>query len=193
LYAVTGVQTCALPIWRARGRSLARAPLDLAGVVGSSLRLAGLDKTFKRLRVTTDFDPRLPLIPADADQLQQVFLNLFLNARDAMPEGGDLSVRAFFDEEADEAVVSVADSGHGVAPDDLPHVFDPFFTTKRAGAGLGLAVCYGIVTAHGGRITVEPNDGRGTTVSVRLPAGEDARAELAPRAASVQTSTAEKG
>lgn len=177
----------------ARQRPPARAPLDLASVVESSLRLASFDKTFKRLRVTTDFDPRLPLIPADADQLQQVFLNVFLNARDAMPEGGDISVRAFFDEEAGDAVVSVADSGHGIPEEVLPHVFDPFFTTKRAGAGLGLAVCYGIVTAHGGRITVEPNDGRGTTVSVSLPAGEDARAELAPRAPSVQTSTAEKG
>nr|MDQ3745832.1 ATP-binding protein [Acidobacteriota bacterium] len=174
----------------ARQRPPARAPLDLAGVVESSLRLASFDKSFKRLTVTTDFDARLPLIPADADQLQQVFLNLFLNARDAMPEGGELRVSAFFDADTAEAVVAVTDEGHGIPEAALPHVFDPFFTTKRAGAGLGLAVCYGIVTAHGGRITVESSDVRGTTVRVRLPAGVDARAELAPRAQSVQTSTA---
>jgi two-component system NtrC family sensor kinase len=176
----------------ARQRPPARAPLDLASVVESGLRLASFDKAFKRLAVTTDFDERLPRIAADADQLQQVFLNLFLNARDAMPEGGELRVRAFFDEADAEAVVEVTDSGHGIAPDDLPHVFDPFFTTKRAGAGLGLAVCYGIVTAHGGRITVANADGRGTTVRLRLPAGEDDGAGLAPRASSVQTPTTGK-
>ncbi|HYY93719.1 MAG TPA: ATP-binding protein [Pyrinomonadaceae bacterium] len=176
----------------ARQRPPARAPLDLAGVVESSLRLASFDKSFKRLTVTTDFDATLPLISADADQLQQVFLNLFLNARDAMPEGGCLRVRVFFDADSAEAVVAVTDEGHGIPEEVLPHVFDPFFTTKRAGAGLGLAVCYGIVTAHGGRITVESSDARGTTVRVRLPAGVDARAELAPRAQSVQTSTVEK-
>src|SRR5437660_942909 len=173
----------------ARQRPPARAPLDLARVIESSLRLASFDKAFKRLRVTTDFDAGLPLISADADQLQQVFLNLLLNARDAMPEGGELRVRAFFDETAGEAVVEVTDDGHGIAPEVLPHVFDPFFTTKRAGAGLGLAVCYGIVTAHGGRITVASGEGRGTTMRVALPADEAAGDGLAPRASSVQTST----
>jgi signal transduction histidine kinase len=68
----------------------------------------------------------------------------------------------------------VADAGHGIAPEALAHIFDPFFTTKPAGAGtgLGLAVCYGIVTAHGGRIEVEPNNGRGTRVRVALPVGD---------------------
>ncbi|HEX3559726.1 MAG TPA: ATP-binding protein [Pyrinomonadaceae bacterium] len=177
----------------ARQRPPARSPLDLARVVESSLRLASFDKAFKRLRVTTDFDPRLPHIPADADQLQQVFLNLLFNARDAMPQGGDLRVRAYFDEAKGEAVVEVADDGQGIAPGVLPRVFDPFFTTKHAGAGLGLAVCYGIVTAHGGRITVasgEIVEGRGTTVRVALPACETACEALAPRASSVQTSTA---
>src|SRR5215208_6934482 len=135
----------------ARQRPPARAPLDLARVVESSLRLAAFDKGFKRLKVTTDFDERVPKVSADPDQLQQVFLNLLLNARDAMPDGGDLRVSLSFDEEAREVSVAFADTGHGIPADVLPHVFDPFFTTKRAGAGLGLAVCYGIVTAHGGR------------------------------------------
>jgi signal transduction histidine kinase len=113
-----------------------------------------------------------------------------LNARDAMPDGGDLSVGSFFDEASEEVVVEVADNGHGIPADALPHVFDPFFTTKRTGAGLGLAVCYGIVTAHGGSVTVAPNGARGTVVRVALPAGDAAHEGLAPRAAAVQTSTA---
>ena len=99
-------------------------------------------------------------------------------------------MRTFFDDGSAEAVVEVTDEGHGIAPEELPHVFDPFFTTKRAGAGLGLAVCYGIVTAHGGRIAVADADGRGTAVRVGLPAYEQGGEGLASRAASVQTSTA---
>ena len=173
----------------ARQRPPVRAPLDLTRVVESSLRLAAFDKGFKRLKVTTDFDERVPKVSADPDQLQQVFLNLLLNARDAMPEGGDLRVSLSFDDEAREVTVEVADTGHGIPEEVLPHVFDPFFTTKRAGAGLGLAVCYGIVTAHGGRVAVESGGGRsGASVRVTLPADEAAAAELAPRAPVVQTS-----
>jgi signal transduction histidine kinase len=173
----------------ARQRPPARAQLDLARVVESSLRLAAFDKGFKRLKVTTDFDGRAPKVSADPDQLQQVFLNLLLNARDAMPEGGDIRIRLGSDEAAREVFVEVADTGHGIPADILPHVFDPFFTTKRAGAGLGLAVCYGIVTAHGGRVAVESGGGQaGTVVRVTLPADDPAAAELAPRPPVVQTS-----
>ncbi len=161
------------------------------------MRLAGFDKGFKQLRVTTAFDPRAPKVSADADQLQQVFLNLLLNARDAMPEGGDLRVRLAHDAPAGEVSVEVSDTGHGIPEDVLPRVFDPFFTTKRAGrgTGLGLAVCYGIVTAHGGRIAVGPGaGGRGTSVRVSLPAGAGVGLAqtivLANGGAAVQTSTA---
>ncbi|MCA1629426.1 MAG: HAMP domain-containing protein [Acidobacteria bacterium] len=156
----------------ARQRPPLRAPLDVNRVLGSSLRLAGFDKDFKRLVLSTDFDTSAPLVSADADQLQQVFLNLLLNARDAMmPAGGELRVSTCHDARAGEIVVEIADTGTGVAPEHLAHVFDPFFTTKPAGrgTGLGLAVCYGIVTAHGGRIEIAPNDGRGTRVIVALP------------------------
>ena len=159
----------------ARARAPARAPLDVARAVESSIRLAKFDKGFKRLTVTTDFDERAPEVSADADQLQQVFLNLLLNARDAMQDGGHLRVTTRFDEEGGELRVEFADTGHGIAPVDLPRVFDPFFTTKPAGAGtgLGLAVCYGVVTAHGGRIDIEPNDDSGTRVRVTLPAPQN--------------------
>ncbi|HYP54462.1 MAG TPA: ATP-binding protein, partial [Pyrinomonadaceae bacterium] len=156
----------------ARARAPERAPLDVSNVLETSARLASFDKAFKRLRLSTDFDANAPPVPADADQLQQVFLNLLLNARDAMPEGGELNLRTRYDEPAGEVVVEISDTGQGIAPDALAHVFDPFFTTKPAGTGtgLGLAVCYGIVSAHGGRIDIGPNNGRGTRVRVALPA-----------------------
>jgi len=157
----------------ARQRPPARAPLDLARAVESSIRLAGFDKAFKRLGVETRFDPAAPLVSADADQLQQVFFNLLLNARDAMPGGGTLRVETSYDAAAGEVVVEFADTGQGIAPEHLAHVFDPFFTTKATGAGLGLAVCYGIVTAHGGRIEVTPGESVGTVVRVSLPAAEE--------------------
>ncbi|MGB8507043.1 MAG: ATP-binding protein [Pyrinomonadaceae bacterium] len=162
----------------ARARQPARAPLDVARVVEAGIRLASFDKAFKHLRLTTDWDARAPLVSADADQLQQVFLNLLLNARDAMPDGGDLHVSTRFMESACEVVVEVADTGQGIAPDTLAHVFDPFFTTKPAGAGtgLGLAVCYGIVTAHGGSIEIASNNGGGTIVRVALPVNSDGEA-----------------
>jgi two-component system NtrC family sensor kinase len=143
----------------------------VARVVAASLRLVSFDTGFKRLKLSTDFDPAAPLVSADADQLQQVFLNLLLNARDAMPEGGDLKVSTCYDPRAADVTIEIADTGAGIAPDHLAHVFDPFFTTKPAGrgTGLGLAVCYGIVTAHGGRIEIAPDDSRGTRVRVSLP------------------------
>ena len=149
-----------------------RAPLDVPRALDSAVRLASFDTGFKRLTISTDFDPAAPRVPADADQLQQVFLNLMLNARDAMPDGGALRVSTRYEHERDELAIEIADTGTGIAPEHLPHVFDPFFTTKPAGrgTGLGLAVCHRIVTAHGGRIEISNNDGRGTLVRVILPA-----------------------
>jgi signal transduction histidine kinase len=94
-----------------------------------------------------------------------------------MPDGGELRVATRFDRRAGELSVEISDTGHGIPPEHRARVFDPFFTTKPAGAGtgLGLAVCYGIVNAHGGRIDIVPNGGRGTTVRVALPALEHGR------------------
>ncbi|MDQ3651076.1 MAG: ATP-binding protein [Acidobacteriota bacterium] len=156
----------------ARARPPLQAPLDIARVIEASVRLASFDKAFKRLRLMTDLEASAPPISADADQLQQVFLNLLLNARDAMPDGGEIMVRTRYSARDSELTAEICDTGTGIAPEHRAHVFDPFFTTKPAGTGtgLGLAVCYGIITAHGGRIEVTPNDKRGTCVRVTLPA-----------------------
>lgn len=156
----------------ARARPPLRTALDINRIVADSIRLANFDKEFQKLRLTITLDQHAPQVFADADQLQQVFLNLLLNARDAMPDGGgELQVCTEGDELAGEVTIEFADGGTGIAPEHRAHVFDPFFTTKPAGTGtgLGLAVCYGIVTAHGGRIELLPNNGQGTRVCVILP------------------------
>jgi signal transduction histidine kinase len=158
----------------ARVRPAAKSMVNINDVIEKSLRLASFDNSFQKLELKTGLKSGLADVLADSDQLQQVFLNLFLNARDAMPEGGNLTVLT--SDLNGEILVEIADSGYGVSEKDLKQIFDPFFTTKPAGkgTGLGLAVCYGIVTAHGGRIEIEPNNGRGTKFIVILPASETA-------------------
>lgn len=114
-------------------------------------------------------DPELPLVPCLRDQLKQVILNASLNAVDAMPNGGQLSISTATSPEADGLWVAIADTGQGIAPQDLPNIFDPFFTRKAGGTGLGLAISYDIVQQHHGRIEVESEVGRGTTFRIWLP------------------------
>lgn len=157
----------------ARSRPAAKRVQDLNDIIRTALRLASFDKEFQNLDVTTDLAPDLPAVFADEDQLQQVFLNLLLNARDAMAGAGRLSIRTLPRES--DVVVEIVDSGPGIPPEDMQMIFDPFFTTKPAGTGtgLGLAVCYGIVTAHDGRIEAVSNTPAGTKFTIVLPvAGE---------------------
>ncbi len=163
----------------ARTRPPARAPLDINRVIDSSVRLASFDKSFARLQLNIETQDNAPLIFADADQLQQVFLNLLLNARDAMPDGGALNICTRYDTQGEKMIVEISDNGAGIALEHRAHVFDPFFTTKPAGTGtgLGLAVCYGIITAHGGQIEINSHNGRGTSVRVMLPVAPAAHAK----------------
>jgi signal transduction histidine kinase len=153
----------------ARVNPAAKAPVDLNGAIETALRLAEFDATFRKLQITKNLAASLPSILADADQLQQVVLNILLNARDAMPDGGELNVSTTLREY--EIDIEISDTGSGVATKNVKQVFDPFFTTKSAGkgTGLGLAVCYGIVTAHGGRLELKQNETSGATFIVTLP------------------------
>jgi signal transduction histidine kinase len=114
--------------------------------------------------------PDLPRVVCDAAQVQQVILALAMNALEATPARGRVSIEAARD--GDGAKVVVADTGAGIPKEHLEHIFEPFFTTKEAGkgVGLGLAVVYGIVNRHHGRIDVDSEPGRGTTFTVHLPA-----------------------
>ena len=121
------------------------------------------------VKTTLDFDEKLPRIKGNPGKLQQVFLNLLLNARDAMEAGGSLLVRTSAREGL--VMVSVTDTGSGIARENLEKIFDPFFTTKGAkkGTGLGLSVSYGIVREHGGNIEVQSEVGAGTRFELSFP------------------------
>jgi PAS domain S-box-containing protein len=129
-----------------------------------------------RIRVVKDLGEELPAVRGNENRLQQVFFNLILNARDAMPRGGWLTVNTHAD--GDTVVVEISDTGHGIRKEDIKRIYDPFFTTKGIGrgTGLGLAVSYGIVQEHGGAIFVDSTPGQGTTFQVALPAAELAEA-----------------
>jgi signal transduction histidine kinase len=148
---------------------------DLNGVVQEAVAL--VQRPFARhgITVVSELAPSLPTVNGSRDHLQQVFLNLLTNARDAMPDGGLVTVRTY---PADGAVVGeVQDGGTGMPPDVKARVFEPFFTTKREGqgTGLGLSVSASIVQAHGGQIAVESAPGHGACFRVRLPVEVTAR------------------
>lgn len=163
----------------ARRRPIERRPTNLNKVVEDTLELVG--ERFKRHRIElkTDLAPTLPLVHADPDQIGQVILNLAINALHAIGEAGTLrvgtSVAAVLDglggPSTDMVELSVTDSGHGIAPEDLDKIFNPFFTTKEVGkgTGLGLTVVHGIVQEHAGRIKVESEIRKGTTFRILLP------------------------
>ncbi len=154
----------------ARVRPAARTNVSINALIESSLRLASFDARFQKLSVVAEFDETLPRIEVDADQIQQVFLNLFFNARDAMPDGGELTVRTA---RTDNAInITIKDTGTGISDAAVKQIFDPFFTTKPTGegTGLGLSVCYGIVTAHDGTVELTRTGPEGSEFTVKLPA-----------------------
>jgi signal transduction histidine kinase len=163
------------------------ATLDLNRVVRETLTLLEHQLTKASVKVETALAEDLPRIKGNPGKLQQVFLNLFINARDAMEAGGTLAIRS--GSEDGVVRVTVTDSGGGIAAENLSRIFDPFFTTKaaRKGTGLGLSVSYGIVREHGGEIEVQSELGAGTRFHLSFPeaaAGqlkklETARAEAA--------------
>lgn len=141
---------------------------DIREIFNRTAELVKYDKRFRRIRYQAEFEAIPPLM-VNPDQIEQVFLNLLLNALDAMPDGGDL--RATMRRQGPEVVVQVQDTGRGIDPEVLDRVFDPFFTTKPLGkgTGLGLSICYGTVRDHGGTITIKSTKGSGTVFTVRLP------------------------
>ena len=121
------------------------------------------------INVELDLDPSLPGTLGNGGKLQQVLMNLFLNAKDAMPEGGHLRLKSY--KEDSQLVIEIQDNGVGISQEDIKRIYDPFFTTKEVGkgTGLGLSVCYGIIQEHSGRISVVSQPGTGTTFRLQLP------------------------
>ena len=153
-----------------RPSEIRKEPCDLLALVDESAALVAIQARAGGIEVRTAFPPRPIVVEADASQLKQVFLNVFLNAVQAMAAGGRLTVEVP-PPEGGKAVVRVSDTGPGIPEEILEKVFDPFFTTKKGGTGLGLSICYTIVRAHGGEIELRSRPGEGTTVLVSLPAG----------------------
>ena len=153
-----------------RARTGNRLPLDVELIIKSAMRLITHQKRGENIEIKVENEKNLPFVSADEGQLQQALIALATNAIDAMPEGGRLTFRAF--SEHGRVVIEVQDTGVGIAPEDVSKIFEPFYTTKEVGkgTGLGLAVCYGIVTEHGGRLSVRSTLGAGTTFSIFLPA-----------------------
>jgi two-component system NtrC family sensor kinase len=152
-----------------RVRAGDRHLIDVGDVIKSSANLISHQKRGVNIKIEFEIEENLAPVNADSGQIQQAIIALATNAIDAMPEGGTLAFRAF--SQSNRVVVEVKDTGFGIPPEDVSKVFEPFFTTKEIGkgTGLGLAVCYGIITEHGGRLSVRSNVGKGTVFSIFLP------------------------
>jgi len=158
----------------ARNNSTHRQMTDLVGLVEEVLILAEKDLSKHRIQVETRFQGR-PQAPVVAGQIEQVLLNLIINARQAMPRGGRLRIEVRPNARTEMIEVRVSDTGIGIAPEGLRLIFEPFYTTKEpdehghGGTGLGLSVCRQIIEQHHGRIRVESVVGKGSTFTVKLP------------------------
>ncbi|MFW6108786.1 MAG: sensor histidine kinase, partial [bacterium] len=150
-----------------KARPVALRRCTVAEVVEAARRLTATYVRKSDVVLEVDLAEDLPPLTADPDQLEQVFVNLILNACRAMPDGGRLTVSA---RAVDDAVrIEVADTGTGIAPERLGQIFDPFYSAFGSGTGLGLSLCRRIVQAHGGGIDVASEPGEGTTFRIDLP------------------------
>jgi signal transduction histidine kinase len=158
----------------ARNHTSQREPTDIVHLVEEVLLLTEKDLSKHRVQLEKRFLAR-PVVNVVAGQIEQILVNLVINARQAMPNGGRLKVEVRENLAGDTAEIKIADTGVGIAPENLRQIFEPFFTTKqpdeygRGGTGLGLSVCRQIIEQHHGRIRVESVVGKGSTFVVKLP------------------------
>jgi signal transduction histidine kinase len=160
-----------------RGRANRLEPTDLTFLVEDVLVLLEREMMKYRVQVEREFSP-VPRVTANPAQIQQVLLNLMVNARQAMPQGGRLILRLSHDPSHGFVDLMVRDTGCGMTPDVMRRMFEPHFSTKtgpdetgKGGSGLGLAACKEIIESHRGRIRVETAPGKGTAITLRLPVG----------------------
>ena len=155
----------------ARPRSNQMEQISLASFLEETIALFRNSREFRKDIVISCDIPSAIAIPGDSRRLRQVFWNLLINAAQAIPEGGTITISAASGAgiDADEVAIRILDSGMGIDAEHLEHIFDPFFTTKPAGTGLGLAIAYRIIEDHNGTIDVKSERGKGTAVVIRLP------------------------
>lgn len=159
----------------ARNRSKGQEPTDLRELIEDTLLLLEREMNKYRVRVDKTLN-EVPEVCVNGSQIQQVLLNLLINARQAMPSGGRLAVKLLFDEESNTADLVVRDYGCGIPAEKLPHIFEPFYSTKdgpdasgKGGTGLGLSTCREVVESHHGRMLVQSTVGKGTAFTIKLP------------------------
>ena len=150
-----------------------REPQSLEDIADHALKLLAPDLAARKVAVFREYEPDLPAVWVDRDQISQVFLNLLLNAIESMDGGGEirLALRRYGSPPA--VLAAIADTGAGIPAEDLDKVFEPFFSRKRKGAGLGLAIVHQIIESHRGEIRVESRQGKGTTFRIKLPVDGD--------------------
>ena len=173
----------------ARNRPPGRQPTDVARLVHDAIVL--LEREMQKHRIAIELrTDGVPPILADGNQIQQVLINLLVNARQAMPRGGSVHLQAIHEVDADVVEIRVRDSGSGIPAEDLNRIFDRFYSTKtgpdrtgKGGTGLGLSMCKDIVESHGGTIRVESRVGKGTEFAIRLPVASQ---QASPRTKPIQ-------
>jgi len=150
-----------------------KKPESINRVIRHSLDLVTQQAIFQDIEIKCSLDSGLPDISFDADQVQQVFFNMFINAGQALPHGGTLTISTSLTDDGRAVQIMVEDTGLGISKEDMGRIFDPFFSTKsQKGFGLGLSVSYGIVRNHGGRIDVDSEEGQWTRFTIYLPVKE---------------------
>lgn len=153
----------------ARPVTIQKKPVHLSTLIQHSLRMIEGEARKKNIAIESDISPDLQDVPIDMDRINQVLLNLYLNAIESMVDGGKLLVKIVLDHESRQLKMMITDTGQGIEKKDLVHIFDPYFTTKQSGTGLGLAIVRKIIDSHDGEIRVESEWGKGTNVSIFLP------------------------
>jgi signal transduction histidine kinase len=145
-------------------------PIEISKIIDHAISLVGHQAQLTKIKLIREETPSLPLVKGDSGQLQQVLINLIVNAIQAMPNGGELKIISFT--KGDLVKVAINDVGEGIPPENMDKLFTPFFSTKDEvkGVGLGLAVSYGIIKSHGGNIEVQSQIGKGSTFTISLPA-----------------------
>jgi two-component system sensor histidine kinase HydH len=156
----------------ARPKDPRREPHSLENIMDHSLKLLEPELVRRKVDIEREFEPSLPDVLTDRDQISQAFLNLLLNSLESMDGGGKIRICLKKGRIRPSVEVSIADTGRGIASEDLGKVFEPFFSTKNRGTGLGLAIVHQIVESHGGDIEVESQQGMGTTFRITLPTAE---------------------
>jgi len=160
-YLITELLNCARPA------KLNLQPYDIHKILKDVLETAKPKLSLQKIKLTKNLTSKLPVLEIDKEQIERTFLNLIINAIEAMPRGGNLTIITELN--GNFFRVKIHDTGKGILEKDIIRIFDPFFSTKHQGVGLGLSICYGIIVSHGGTIEVESKSKVGSTFTVFLP------------------------